>query len=352
MDAVAIADEATGWICSKRLVAALPDLLPALEKEGALALSPSVRAQVLALSPATIDRRLASERRAHRPHGLSTTKPGSLLRSQIPIRTYTPWEEEAPGFLEIDLVAHCGASAAGNFVYTLTAVDIATGWTECAALPNKRQLGVLAALGDMRRLFLFPIRGIDSDNGSEFLNEALVRYCRRYQWTFTRCRAYHKNDQAHVEEKNGSVVRQLIGYDRYEGANAASQMNAIYAMLHGYLNYYLPAFKLIGKERIGARVRKHYAPPATPYRRASDAGVVVSGYPAEPVHGPLSYRRLIDKDLDILHQMRAHRLRPSMNAWALSHVAPGEIGGGRDLSAPISVSCSPSACMWRPISAG
>ncbi len=180
MDAVAIAAEATGWICSKRLVAALPDLLPALEKEGALALSPSVHAQVLALSSATIDRRLASERRAHRPHGLSTTKLGSLLRSQIPIRTYTPWEEEVPGFLEIDLVAHCGASAAGNFVYTLTAVDIATGWTECAALPNKRQLGVLAALGDMRRLFPFPIRGIDSDNGSEFLNEALVRYC--CQW--------------------------------------------------------------------------------------------------------------------------------------------------------------------------
>ncbi len=308
MDAILVAAEATGWICSKRLVAALPDLLPALEQEGAVALSATVRAQVLALSAATIDRRLSVERRAHHPHGISTTKPGSLLRSQIPIRTFTPWAEETPGFLEIDLVAHCGDSAAGDFVYTLTAVDVATGWTECVALPNKRQVAIRAALQDLRHLFPFPIRGIDCDNGSEFLNEIVLQYCRTHRWTFTRCRAYHKNDQAHVEEKNGSLVRHIIGYERYEGAPATDQMNRIYALLHGYFNHILPSFKLIGKERIGSRVRKHDGPTLTPYHRALDAGVLRPGYSGQLLHGPLTCRRLIDAEVGRLHAMAHQRM--------------------------------------------
>ncbi len=191
MDVIIVAAEAMGWICSKRLVAALPDLLPALEQEGVVTVSATVRTQVLSLSAATIDRRLSVERRAHHPHGISTTKPGSMLRSQIPIRTFTPWAEETPGFLEIDLVAHCGDAAAGDFVYTLTAVDIATGWTECVAMPNKRQFTVRAALQDLHHVFPFPIRGIDCDNGSAFLNETLLAYARVRRWTFTRARAYH-----------------------------------------------------------------------------------------------------------------------------------------------------------------
>lgn len=148
--AVAVAAEATGWICGKRLVAALPDLVPALEREGALRLTAAERSALLGLSAATIDRRLAARRREQRPRGLTTTKPGSLLRSQIPVRTYTPWDEQAPGFVEIDLVAHCGTTTAGEYVCTLTLVDIATGWTECAAIANKGQRMVLAALGRLR----------------------------------------------------------------------------------------------------------------------------------------------------------------------------------------------------------
>ncbi len=239
------AAKATGWICGKRLAAALPALIQTLEREGTLALGAEVRAAVCSLSAAIIDHRLAAARRRHRPHGLATTKLGSLLKSQIPILTDTPWDEEAPGFLEIDLVAHCGTTTAGEYVHTLDATDIATGWTECAALVIKSQLGVLAALRALRERFPFPIRGLDSDNGSAFLTAHLRRYCTQEELTFTRCRAYHKNDQAHVEQKNRGVVRQLIGYDRYEGPEAVAQLERIYALLHPYLNSYLPLMRLV-----------------------------------------------------------------------------------------------------------
>src|SRR5919197_2059429 len=168
--ALAVAAEATGWICGKRLAAALPDLVPALEREGALRLRAEERAALLAMSAATIDRRRAARRREQRPRGLATTKPGSLLKSQRPVRTYTPWDEQAPGFVEIDLVAHCGTTTAGEYVCTLTLVDLATGWTECAASANKGQAAVLAALEWLRGRLPFPLRGVDCDNGSQVLN--------------------------------------------------------------------------------------------------------------------------------------------------------------------------------------
>ena len=297
--ALEVAAEATGWICGKRLAPVLAELIPALEQEGALRLDAATRAAVCGVSAATIDRRLAARRRQHKPRGLPTTKSGSLLKSYIPIRTYTPWDEEAPGFVEIDLVAHCGTSSAGEYAYTLDAVDIATGWTECAAIANKSQLAVVAALQALRRHFPFPLRGIDSDNGSEFLNAHLVRYCATEKLTFTRCRAYHKNDQAHVEQKNWSVVRHLIGYDRYADPAAVAQLNQIYRLLHVYVNGYLPVMELVGKERVGARVRKRYDTPRTPYRRAAAAGVLDA--PAAAAFaalldrtGPLTVRRQID----------------------------------------------------------
>jgi len=215
------------------------------------------------------------------------------------MRTYTPWDEEAPGFLEIDLVAHGGTSAAGAFAYTLAAVDSATGWTECAALPNKSQIAVVAALQALRARFPFPLRGIDADNGSAFINALLMGYGETERLTFTRCRAYHTNDQAHVEQKNWSVVRQLIGYDRYDDPAAVEALTHIYRLLHLYVNGYLPVMKLIGKEREGARVRKQYATPRTPYRRAGDAGVLdaeaSATFAALREHtGPLTLRRQID----------------------------------------------------------
>lgn len=227
LQALCVAAEATGWICGKRLVAALPQLVPALEQEGALSMFTSERTALLRMSAATIDRKLARVRAQHKPKGVCTTKPGSLLRSQVPIRTYTPWNEQQPGFLEIDLVAHCGESAAGAYLCTLNCVDVATGWTECVAVANKGQGAVFAALQLVRERLPFPLLGIDSDNGSEFINDQLVRYCQHEKITFTRCRPYRKNDQAHVEQKNGSVVRQLVGYDRYTTPAALAQLGRV-----------------------------------------------------------------------------------------------------------------------------
>jgi len=307
--ALRIAAEATGGICGKRLVAALPELVPALELEGALRLEGAARAALLSMSAATIDRRLGALRGVAKPHGLGTTKPGSLLKRQVPVRTYTPWNDQAPGFVEIDLVGHCGTTTAGTYVCTLTLVDIATGWTECTGVATKTQDAVFAALQRLRAALPFPLLGIDSDNGSEFLNERLVRYCQREGLTFTRCRAYHKNDQAHVEERNGAVVRQTIGYDRYESAAALVQLNRVYGRLRVQVNGVLPAMKLIAKERRGARVRRHYDAPATPYRRALALGAISADAEARfgaelAAEGPLKRRRQLDAALDQLWSLR------------------------------------------------
>jgi hypothetical protein len=307
--ALQVAAEATGWICGKRLAPFLSELVPALEREGALTLTPSVRAALLSMSAATIDRRLAPVRAQAKPRGHSTTKPGSLLKQQVPVRTDTPWDDQRPGFVEIDLVAHCGTTTEGHYVCTLDVVDVATGWTECAAISHKNQETVFAALTQVADRLPFPLLGIDSDNGSEFLNGHLIRYCQHQQLTFTRCRAYHKNDQAHVEQKNWSVVRQLVGYDRYEGETARRQLERVYGLARLYVNGYLPVMKLIGKERVGAKVRKHYDTPQTPYRRAVTAGVLrpqaQAAFAAQlATIGPLTLRRQLEAELERLWRLR------------------------------------------------
>ena len=299
--ALQVVAEATGWICGKRLAPFLAEIVPALEREGALVLSGEMRAALLGMSAATIDRRLARARQKANPHGLGTTKPGSLVKQQIPIRTYTPWDDQRAGFVEIDLVAHCGTATAGEYVCTLTMTDLATGWTLCRAIPNKGQRAVVEALESLRDGFPFPLLGIDSDNGSEFINNHLLRYCQTERLTFTRCRTYHKNDQAHVEQKNWSVVRQLIGYDRYEGQVACDQLNRIYDLLALYVNVWLPVMKLTGKERHGATVRKQYDTAMTPYRRALAAGVVTAAVEQQITQqinesGPLALRRQLDAE--------------------------------------------------------
>jgi len=308
--ALEVAQEAMGWICGKRLAPFLPELVPALEQEGALCLESSVREALLKIKASTIDRRLAGARARAKPRGLGTTKPGSLLRKQVPIRTFTAWDEQWPGFLEIDLVAHCGTTTAGEYINTLDMVDVATGWTECAAVAGKSQGAVFAALKRVRERLPFPLLGLDSDNGSEFLNNQLVRYCQQEELTFTRCRSYEKNDQAHVEQKNWSVVRQLIGYDRYESAAAQAQMERVHEILRVYVNAYQPVMKLVGKERVGARVRKHYDVPRTPYRRALEAAVMLPQAQAlfeqqMQAQGPLALRRRLEVELDRLWSLRA-----------------------------------------------
>jgi hypothetical protein len=307
IQALCVTAEATGWICGKRLVGILPELVSALEEEGALCLFAQERAALLNMSAATIDRKLARERARHKPKGVCTTKPGTLLRSQIPIRTYTPWDEQQPGFLEIDLVAHCGQSTVGTYLCTLNCVDVATGWTECVAVANKGQGAVFGALQLVRERLPFPMLGIDSDNGSEFINDHLVRYCQGEQITFTRCRPYRKNDQAHVEQKNGSVVRQLVGYDRYTTPLAVWQLDRVYELVRLYVNAYLPVMKLVSKQREGAKIHKRYDVPTPPYKRALHAGVLTPKAQAhfqaqlkQAALGPLSLRHRLLSELDKL----------------------------------------------------
>ena len=258
--------EICGRICSKRLKPFLPEIVSVLERQNELHLTAETKTLLLSMSRATIDRRLGPARFEH-PHGLSTTKPGTLLKKAIPVRTYTPWEDEKPGFVEIDLVAHCGETTEGPYLNTLTATDLATGWTECLAIPNKTQAAVSQAVQELRQRLPFPLLGLDSDNGSEFINDTLWRYCQSEQITFTRSRPYHKNDQAHVEQKNWSVVRHTVGYDRLETPQELALLSSIYADLRLYVNFFQPVLKLIAKQQVDGKTIKKYDQAATPYRR-------------------------------------------------------------------------------------
>ena len=207
--------EIYGRICSKRLQPYLPEGIKVLERCQEIKLSQDTKDLLLKISSASIDRCLHPIR-LKSPHGLGTTKPGSLLKKLIAVRTFTEWNEEQPGFMEIDLVAHCGNTTEGQYLNTLTCTDICTGWTDITALPRRSQQAVCDAISLLRQRLPFPLLGIDSDNGSEFINDLLYRYCLNEEITFTRSRPYKKNDQAHVEQKNWSVVRHTVGYDRWE----------------------------------------------------------------------------------------------------------------------------------------
>ncbi len=259
--------EIYGRICSKRLHPFLSEGVAILERCHELSMSPELKQLLMSMSPATIDRCLRKARFTHPQHGLSTTKPGYLLKKAIPVRTFTPWEEENPGFLEIDLVAHCGQTTEGTYLNTLTATDLATGWTECLALPNKTQFAVSQAIGKLQEDLPFPLLGLDSDNGSEFINDTLYRYCLAEQITFTRSRPYQKNDQAHVEQKNWSVVRHTIGYDRLETSAELALLTSIYSDLRLYINFFQPVLKLISKQRVDGKVIHLYDQATTPFRR-------------------------------------------------------------------------------------
>lgn len=261
-------------ICSKRLIAVLPDFLSALEGAGCLVVAEETRAHLLRMSAATIDRLLSPERKKI-GRGRSTTRAGKLLKKQIPVRTFAEWNDVLPGFVEADLVAHCGETTAGTYLNTLTLTDVASGWTECLPLLHKNEINVREALHYARKsLFPIPLLGLDTDNGSEFINNGLLSYCQSEKITFTRSRPYKKNDQAHVEEKNGSIVRKMVGYDRYEGSRPYVALAEFYARLRLYVNFFQPSMKLLSKERDGAKVKKKYDRARTPYQRLEQSSAV------------------------------------------------------------------------------
>ena len=266
--------EATDRLCSKRLQPFLPELIPVLRRCGEKSMTADVEAQLIQMSPSTIDRLLHPWRNDGGRHPLSTTRPGSLLKSSIPIRTFADWDDDRPGFLEADLVAHCGESVEGFYLTTLSAVDVASGWSECIGVWGKGQDRVKAAVHRIRQRLPFPLLGLDSDNGGEFINQHLYNYCRDKRITFTRSRSYKKNDSCYVEQKNWSVVRRLIGYDRYNSRVSLEALNRVYNLIRLYVNFFQPVMKLTSKTRHGARVHKVYDMARTPYRRLLESSVL------------------------------------------------------------------------------
>jgi hypothetical protein len=233
-----------------------------------------IEAELCQISPSTIDRLLHPYRRlgGHRP--FATTKPGSLLKNAIPIKTFADWQDDRSGFLEVDLVAHCGESTEGFYLTTLSTVDIASGWSECIGVWGKGQERVGGAVHRVRQRLPFPLLGLDSDNGGEFINQHLYTYCQREGITFTRSRSYKKNDSCYVEQKNWSVVRRLVGYDRYSSRASLESLNLVYDLLRLYINFFQPVMKLVDKTRHGAKVHKVYDIARTPYQRLLEAGVL------------------------------------------------------------------------------
>jgi len=266
-EALIVIWEASDRVCGKRLRALVPILVDSMERHGHLQLAPEVRAGLLAMSAATIDRALREVRAPSGGRRRRAAPPSAAIRRSVAIRTFADWEDPAPGFVEADLVAHSGPTAKGSFVQTLTLTDIATGWTECAPLLVREQKLLIDVLSEVRRRMPFALLGFDTDNDSVFMNETIKSYCEQTGLVFTRCRPYRKNDQAWVEQKNGAVVRHATGYRRYEGLDAAAALARLYSSLRLFVNFFQPSFKLASKARGGAKVKKTYHPPATPSQR-------------------------------------------------------------------------------------
>jgi hypothetical protein len=298
-EALVVLWEASDRVCGKRLKALIPTLTDALERHGHLCLDEAVRTKLLVVSAATIDRLLVVQRsgsiRPRRRSGATTT-----IRRSIPVKTIGDWKDPIPGFVEADLVSHSGPNASGSFAQTLTLTDVASGWTECVALLVRDGSLVTEALTKLRKTMPFLLRGFDTDNGSEFMNEIVIAYCRDNAIVFTRSRPYQKNDQAWVEQKNGSVVRRLVGYRRFEGLATVGVLGRLYDAARLYVNFFQPSFKLTSKTRVGAKVTKHYDVPATPCAR-----LLMSDFIPEETKDKLRAVAALLDPLRLLNQIRS-----------------------------------------------
>ncbi len=274
LKALKVVWEASGGLCSKRLRPFLPELTRVLRTKEELWITEETATELGQLSASTIDRITRRWRQGKRGQGLSLTKPGTHLKSAIPLKTFSEWENSRPGFIQADLVAHCGDRAEGFYLTTLSAVDVATGWFEPVAVWGRGQERVGAAVHQLRQRLPMPLLGLGSDNGGEFINRGLYEYCVRHRITFTRSRSYKKNDNCHIEQKNWSVIRRQVGYQRYSSPAAYAALGDLYAVLRLYLNFFQPVLKLKSKSRQGARIHKVYDEAQTPYARLLKSGVL------------------------------------------------------------------------------
>lgn len=292
--------EAAGGIGTKRLHPFLPELLERLEAFNELDITTAVSRLLRQASPATLERLLGPDRIVMRRRVRSLTKPSTLLRHRIPVRMFSDWDNLRPGFMEMDTVAHCGDSAEGFYLWTVTAVDVATGWIDMDVVWGKTQVRVSAAIERIRRRLPVTLLGLDSDNGSEFINHGLYEYCQAHQITFTRSRAYHKNDGAHVEQKNGAVVRRLVGHGRYMSAAAFAQLQRVYSLARLHVNFFQPVRRLSAKRLEGAKSIRFYDEAMTPYQRMLNSGMLS---PARQVVLEKLYRSLnplqLSREIDL-----------------------------------------------------
>lgn len=305
--------QAAGYPCSARLKALLPLWLPWAIKR--LALSAQVQKQLLTISPATIDRRLKSKKRQLKKRLYGRTKPGTLLKHHIPIKTDS-WDVKTPGFTEIDLVSHSGNSASGEFVQSLNVTDIYSTWVESRAVMGKGQIGVLNAMQEIEQALPFKLLGIDSDNGSEFINYHLKTFCDKNKIQFTRGRPYKKDDNAHIEQKNYTHVRKILGYVRYDSAPAQNAINELYQNeLRILQNLFLPSMKLIKKTRVGSKLKRRYDKPKTPLERLlhcpqADAVKVQELKRLRNKTDPFELAKRLEQKLERIYQMANHRVSP------------------------------------------
>ncbi|KAA0997894.1 transposase family protein [Paraburkholderia panacisoli] len=298
--------EAGDRICGKRLKALIPTLLDSLTRHGHLVLSNEVRQRLEEISAATIDRLLQNVRqqafsgRRRRAGGV-----GNAIRRAVPIRTFNDWNDPLPGYLEVDFVEHCGGTKIdGDFVHSFVMTDIATAWTECLPMPSRSSAFVLEHVERVRGALPFPLRGLDCDNDSAFMNEAVFDFCKATGIELTRSRAYKKNDQAWVEQKNGSIVRRLVGYGRLRGLEATETLASLYQVSRLYINFFQPSFKLRSKTRHGAKVTKHYDAPLTPLERVLRSASI----PDATKHSLRARFRKLDP-VDLLRRMREAQQR-------------------------------------------
>lgn len=314
--------------CGQRLQPMVPEMLAVLARWRELVVPPGVADHLRSMSASTMDRRLARCRQEARRRLRGTTKPGSLLKKQIPI-VLSRWDETRPGYTELDLVAHCGTSTAGDFVSTLNLTDLATGWSEEEAVLGKAQKRVKGAIQNIRGRLPFSLRGLDPDNGSEFINWQLFTYCQQEKIDFTRGRPSHGNDNAHIEQKNWTHVRKVVGYQRLETQAAVDHLNALYrGSLRAYMNCFQPVMKLIKKERIGGHVRRHYDTPKTPYQRVLDSSHIPEKTKQElrawyATLNPAALKRDIERRLiQLKHLERTPKPFPAMVTFQMTQRIP------------------------------
>ena len=317
-EALIVIWEASDRICGKRLKAILPDLVDAMERHGHIDLDPSIRTRLLSASAATIDRLLAPIRSKAR--GRKKRRTSTKASKQVPIRTFSDWNDPTPGYLEVDFVAHCGGSMGGALIHSLVATDVCSGWVEAVPLLAREQSLVTEGLEVIRSQIPIRVLGIDCDNDSAFINDTLLSYCEQQQIEFTRSRAYRKNDQAWIEQKNGAVIRRFVGYERFSGVVAGQLLAQLFHTMRLYVNYFQPSFKLREKRREGAKVWKSYFKPATPCDRLLEHPSV-----DEEMKTALRSERAQLDPLQLLH-----RIRDSQAALAALVSADPGTGPGRE----------------------